>query len=129
MTEQFEYAKPIMVESIEDCDFYHSMHVPGIGEVSGDWDLRAVVDDYLGGVDFSGKRVLDVGTASGFLSFEMEKRGAEVVSFDLDDAARFEFVPHFKQQHDLGRIVNNRRRTLQRRKNSYWLAHCAFHPS
>jgi hypothetical protein len=49
----------------------------------------------------------------------MEKRGAEVVSFDLDDAARFEFVPHFKQQHDLGKIVNNRRRTLQRRKNSY----------
>jgi hypothetical protein len=26
--------------------------------------------------------VLDVGTASGFLSFEAEKRGAEVVSFD-----------------------------------------------
>lgn len=129
MTERFEYAEPITVESTEDCDFYHSMHVPGIGEVSGDWDLRAVVDDYLGGVDFSGKRVLDVGTASGFLSFEMEKRGAEVVSFDLDDAARFEFVPHFKQQHDLDKIVNSRRRTLQRRKNSYWLAHRALQSS
>jgi predicted nicotinamide N-methyase len=38
------------------------------------------VDPYLGNFDFVGKRVLDVGAASGFLTFEMEKRGAEVVA-------------------------------------------------
>ena len=38
-------------------------------------------------------------------------------------------MPHFKQQHDLGKIVNNRRRTLQRLKNSYWLAHRALQSS
>ena len=40
-----------------------------------------------------GKRVLDVGTSSGFLCFEMERRGAEVVAFDLSDEFDGDAVP------------------------------------
>jgi 2-polyprenyl-3-methyl-5-hydroxy-6-metoxy-1,4-benzoquinol methylase len=71
------------VESAADCDFYHVMELPGVGRVGDQWDLRGTVDAYLGDFDFQGKRALDVGAASGFLTFEMEKRGASVVSFDL----------------------------------------------
>jgi 16S rRNA A1518/A1519 N6-dimethyltransferase RsmA/KsgA/DIM1 with predicted DNA glycosylase/AP lyase activity len=34
------------------------------------------VDDYLGHVELRGKRILEIGPASGFLTVEMEKRGA-----------------------------------------------------
>ena len=69
------------------------MDLPGVGQVDGQWDLRGDLRRYLGGVDVAGKRCLDIGTASGFLSFEMEKEGAEVVSFDADDPSRIHLLP------------------------------------
>src|SRR5262245_36618662 len=77
------YAVPRTVTDPADCYFYHTMEIPGHGLVEGEWDLRPGVEAYLGGIDFRGKRVLEVGTASGFLCFQMEARGAEVVAFDL----------------------------------------------
>ena len=38
-------------------------------------------------------RALDVGTWDGFWSFEMERRGAEVVALDLDDEADLDWPP------------------------------------
>jgi predicted nicotinamide N-methyase len=55
------------------------------------------VNDYLGNVELLGKRVLDVGTASGFLTFEMERMGAEVVSLDAD-GPKCSFLLPFKDQ-------------------------------
>ena len=60
----------------------------------GEWDLRATIDDYLGNLDYQGKRVLDVGTANGFLCFEMEKRGADVVGYDLSELYDWDGVPY-----------------------------------
>lgn len=71
------------LEALADGYFYHSIDLPGLPTVHGAWDLRANVDAYLGGVDLKGKRVLEVGAANGFLSFHMERRGADVVPFDL----------------------------------------------
>src|SRR5437667_328088 len=76
------YAEPRTVTDLEDCYFYHSMEIPGHGLVEGPWDLRGGVDDYLGGVDLRDKRVLEIGTASGFLCFTMQGRGAEVVALE-----------------------------------------------
>ena len=81
------YAEPRTVTDLEECYFYHSMEIPGYGLVEGPWDLRGGVDDYLGNVDLNGKRVLEVGTASGFLCFTMEGRGADVVAYDLSGRA------------------------------------------
>jgi len=73
------YQPPIFIESTDECNFYHTIDIPGIGLVEGQWDLRSHVEEYLGGFGFRDRRVLEIGPATGFLTFEMEKRGAEVV--------------------------------------------------
>ena|SRR5687767_12615915 len=89
MTDSAPLAPPRFVDRLEDCFFYHAMDLPGFGLVRGHWDLREKFDDYVGGVPMAGKSVLDVGTATGFLSFEAEKKGASrVLSFDQRDGAQ-----------------------------------------
>src|SRR5438094_8067518 len=71
------------------------MELPGHGVIEGrDWDLRGGIDEYLGKVDFAGQRVLEIGPASGFLTFEMEKRGADVVSVEVTAEHGWDFVPY-----------------------------------
>jgi SAM-dependent methyltransferase len=120
------YAPPRLVTQLEDCSFYHTMDIPGHGTVDGPWDLRAGVRDYLGGVDFRGKRVLELGTASGFLCFHMERQGAQVVAFDVSPrhVELMNVVPFARgeQGHYLGYL----RGKVARLNNSWWLAHRAF---
>jgi SAM-dependent methyltransferase len=119
------YTEPLRGVPFENCTFYHTMDLPGHGVVQGTWDLRRNIDLYLGRVDYSGKRVLDVGTATGFLSFQIEQRGAEVVSFDADDASRISFVPFRGQPYteDHARWLVDTNAYLQRWRNGYWYAH------
>ncbi len=117
------YAEPISVDSSDDCFFYHYMDLPSLGTVGTTWDLRECVDSYLGNLNYANCRVLDVGTASGYLSFEMEKRGAEVVSFDMPSVKSWNFVPHYKRQSYWSQMVNNRSVCDQQLKNAYWYAH------
>lgn len=106
----------------EDCAFYHSMDLPGVGEVFGQWDLRGRFDDYVGHVDLKGKTVLDVGAASGFLTFEAEKRGAIITSFDAASADDYDTL-YLK---DRDAQAGWRRREFDRLRAGYWLAHRAF---
>src|SRR5262249_47083940 len=69
MDSETPYASPRTVTDLADCYFYHTLELPGYGLVEGEWDLRAGAEAYLGGVDFRGRRVLEVGPASGFLCF------------------------------------------------------------
>ena len=114
------YEIPWYVESADLCHFFHTMELPEVGLVQGLWDLRDTVDDYLGDVDYAGKRVLDVGSASGFLTFEMERRGAEVVSFD---AIGWEEVPYEGYREQIEARRTELARALKLLKNGYWLAH------
>ena len=118
------YVPPRKVESIEECDFYHCMEIPGDGVVKGKWDLRDGVDEYLGGVNFKGKRILEIGTASGFLCFEMEKRGGEVVSFDIGENAEWDVVPFI--QYDYKGTIQRFKKFNEGLKNAYWYAHKAY---
>jgi len=99
------------------------MDVPGLGQVGGSWDLRDCIKAYLGNYDFNGKRALDVGTASGFLTFSMENEGAEVVSFDMASGAQWDVVPQKEYRVDpqsyMARLVEADRRL----KNAYWFTH------
>jgi len=85
------YIKPIKNIKKEDCKFYHTVKV-GDEIIDGDWDLTDCIDDYLSNLDFRGKRVIDVGAASGYLSFEMENQGADVVSFDMPDGSYWDHL-------------------------------------
>jgi hypothetical protein len=118
------YATPQHVTDPSQCAFYHTMDLPQIGTVHGDWDLRDTIDDYLGHFDFTGKRCLDIGAAGGFLSFEMERRGArEVVSMDLEPAQPMDYVPYTDPDYgldELREVRHARRYAVQR---GYWLAH------
>jgi SAM-dependent methyltransferase len=119
MSERFEYAQPLSVQSASECFFYHVMDLPNVGLVGGQWDLRETVDDYLGRVNFAGKRVLDVGSASGFLTFEMERRGASVVSFDSNEDAPWDIVPIT----DVPSALLHKREGREKLLKGYWLAH------
>lgn len=121
-----KYEAPIQVDSINDCFFYHTIDLPGHGEVAGHWDLRNCVDEYLGHYEFSGKKALDVGAASGFLSFEMEKRGADVVSFDIGDGADWNIVPHYQLRNELNEIKRKSGVSIRQLKKSYWLSHSSL---
>jgi SAM-dependent methyltransferase len=91
------YESPQHIESVGDCNFYHSTDIPGVGLVEGQWDLRHGVDEYLGLHDFSNERVLEIGPATGFLTFHMEKTAREVVAVELPmDRSFWNAVPYEK---------------------------------
>ena len=109
------------------------MDLPGYGFVPGDWDLRGDVDNYLGNQDFHGKRVIDVGTGSGFCCFEMEKRGAEVTTlerFFRDPRDTLGQIPYADFEQRFGKTyadhVAGWRDGVQRMQNGFWLAHRAL---
>src|SRR5947207_1423195 len=79
-----------------DCDFYHRFEVPGLGETDGAWDLRAGAAEYQGHAALAGKTVLEIGPASGFLSFWMEARGASVTCLEPDLERFWDLVPTAK---------------------------------
>jgi hypothetical protein len=115
------FALPRDGVKFEDCDFYHTVEIPGRGVVHGQWDLRQHVDEYLGGYRFAGKRVLEIGPASGFLTFEMERRGADVVALEVPDDPGWDFVP-FPDDVLQPNFVP-RRQHMTRIKNSFWFLH------
>jgi hypothetical protein len=117
------YATPRAINDPADCYFYHVMDVPGFGLTTGEWDLRANVDNYLGRLSYRGKRALEIGPASGFLTFEMEKRGAEVVAIEVPDDPGWDFVPY--PPETMTPIYPMRREHMRRLKNSFWFAHAA----
>ncbi len=127
------FAKPREVTALTDCHFYHAFEIPGYGLVPGDWDLRDGVDEYLGHIDVAGKRVFELGTADGFFTFEMERRGAEVVSYDLSPDDRWDVVP-FARSPDPGNrsldgdwvLLDTYSDAITTLNNAYWLAHRAF---
>jgi len=125
VTDEKIFATPRKVEDVADCYFYHTMELPGRGVIEGrDWDLRGRVDEYLGNVDFAGQRVLEIGPASGFLTFEMEKRGADVISVEVTDEHGWDFVPYPDAR--LEEVFGPRRIVMQQLKNSYWFSHAAL---
>jgi SAM-dependent methyltransferase len=121
-TRDVVFAEPRHVESLSDCFFYHTMTLPGFGEVRGHWDLRGRFHDYVGNVDVKGKSVIDIGAATGFLSFEAERNGAtRVVSFDMAHASQQSFLPFAENRRR--REPENQNVEMEQWKNAYWLCH------
>ena len=110
---------PATLPSLSECSFYHCTDVPGLGVQLGQWDLRPGIDDYFGGFDFADANVLEIGTASGFVCFELERRGARVTAFDLDDKLTYDMFPGPTAERDPERFLAGLRRT----RAAYWLCH------
>ena len=107
-----------------ECEFYHSMDFPDGESVAGVWDIRGQFDQYIGHYPISGKTVLDVGTASGFLAFEAEKRGARVTAIDALHATEFERIPFAGSLHQTDRRAwaAGMAKWHQGIKNGFWFA-------
>jgi len=113
--------------SIEQCYFYHTMDLPGVGTVEGEWDIRGHEREYLGHLSVEGKRVLEMGTASGFLCFYMERQGAEVVAYDLSESDSWDIVPYWTMSTEqVQKLVSERKRLIALLNNGYWFAHRAM---
>lgn len=118
------YEEPRVVTDLADCYFYHTMDIPGYGHVEGEWDLRDGIRAYLGNVDLKGKRVLEMGTASGFIGFYMERQGAEVIGYDLSEGQDWDVVPFARYDHE--DFLRKRKDHIRRINNAYWLSHRAL---
>jgi SAM-dependent methyltransferase len=70
--------------------WYHSFYFANGYEVRGDYDIGLNIHEYGFPDDLAGKRVLDVGAASGWFSFYLEQRGAQVTSFDLSSETQID---------------------------------------
>jgi SAM-dependent methyltransferase len=108
---------------IEACYFYHTTTIPGGATVTGEWDLAPGIDAYLGHVPFAGKTVLDVGAATGFLTFHMEKQGAAVVAYDLSPEQAWDVVP--LSGIDAAEHARVRKAHIGAINNGFWLCHAA----
>jgi tRNA (mo5U34)-methyltransferase len=77
---------------LAETGWWHSFELPdgtlirGVCELAG---LKNRIAQFPIPQDLRGKRVLDIGAWDGWFSFEMERRGAEVVAIDCWDNPRF----------------------------------------
>lgn len=118
------YVTPKVVTNMAECYFHHKIDIPGHGLVDGMWDIRHDTKKYLGDVDFKGKRVLEVGPGGGFLTFYMERQGAEVVSCDLSGEEFIGDIPPFSNDK-YEDLVRGRKAHIKKLHNAYWFSHRA----
>ena len=112
---------PRGVRSREDCLYYHTIELPGLGLIRGFWDLRGGEDAYLGNVEVAGRSVLEIGPASGFLTAHLESRGAAVTAAELGPTDSWDVVP--QRTHDLTEVLAARVGVMDQLRNSFWLTH------
>lgn len=87
-----------LVAQVESTTWYHTLELrPGI-VTPGLFDHRPYVERYGLPEDLTGLRALDVGAQDGFWSFELERRGAEVVALDLEDPASLDWPPRLREE-------------------------------
>lgn len=104
----------------KDCNFYHTIDL-GDGRIrAGSWDLRGHEEAYIGGCDISGKRVIEAGPASGFLSAYIASEGADLVVFDLPFGCGPELVPF--PEANMEDVAAGGRQSMKRLRNSWWFA-------
>ena len=121
MTKTPLFTESKLVKDVDDCYFYHTMDLPGYGTVKGTWDLREGYSQYLGNVDFKGKKVLDIGTANGALCFEMERAGASVIGFDLSPEYSWDIIPH--PERNIEYLINRKKAQTAKLNNAFWFCH------
>ena len=80
-------------EANEKHFYYHTIPIGDGLTLDGLYDLRKYAKHYRLPEDLSGKKCLDVGTATGYFAFEMERRGADSVTDTSANYRRGHFCP------------------------------------
>jgi tRNA (mo5U34)-methyltransferase len=91
-------------EEATKLSFYHSLDLGEGWETVGDFDIRPQIHRYGFPESMQDTTVLDVGRASGYFSFEFERRGAKVCSTELPDPLCKDHVGY-----EFGREVHRRK--------------------
>jgi tRNA (mo5U34)-methyltransferase len=83
-------------QQVQALPWYHTLDL-GQGVVTpGAYDHRPYLHLYGLPQGMAGQTALDVGAASGFFSFEMERRGAQVTAIDLPAWQEHDFGPRYE---------------------------------
>jgi len=93
---------PVWHQVLQQTGWWHSFELPDGSVVKGVNSLDSLknrIAQFPIPADLRGKRVLDIGAWDGWFSFEMERRGADVVALDCWDNPRF---------HEMHSIYNSR---------------------
>lgn len=109
---------------LSDFTWYHAFDMPDGTVLPGAWDLRGHESAYLGGVDVAGRRVLELGPATGFLTFALERLGAEVVSFEAGFDVSIDTLPIQGRDYPEERL-RVMQETIDRNHDGWWHLHRA----
>jgi O-methyltransferase len=107
---------------LDDFVWYHAFELPDGRVLPGAWDLRGHESAYLGGVDVAGKRVLELGPATGYLTFYLERMGAEVVSFEAGFDVSIDVLP-IRGHDEPGEKLRVMQETIDRNHDAWWYLH------
>lgn len=82
-------------DPVRELIWYHTVELPGGVTTPGIYDHRPYLGFYGLPADMRGNTALDVGAASGFFTFELERRGARVTATDLPTWQAHDFSAHY----------------------------------
>jgi len=85
-----------LLQAINALTWYHSIDLGGGIVTPGIYDHRPYLDNYGLPNDLHNRSALDIGAASGFFTFELEKRGAAVTATDLPTWLAHDFGPLYR---------------------------------
>jgi tRNA (mo5U34)-methyltransferase len=89
------FREEVVRRGLGDANKFYWYHTVDLGDglvTPGDYDYRRLLGDYPFPANMSGMSALDVGSATGFFAFELERRGAEVTSVDLPSMADWDMI-------------------------------------
>ncbi len=81
---------------VASLEWYHTIDLGNGILTPGHYDHRPYLRYYGLPADLSGKTALDIGAASGFFSFDLERRGARVTAVDLPQWMDHDFGPAYR---------------------------------
>jgi tRNA (mo5U34)-methyltransferase len=88
-----------LTDLVGSLTWYHTIDLGNGLLTPGHYDHRPYLHYYGLPDDLSGKTVLDIGAASGFFSFEFERRGAQVTATELPTWFDHDFGPNYQADH------------------------------
>ncbi len=104
--EFYQRAEALGFSGLSDFYWFHTIDL-GQGLITpGTYDYRDQLKHFHFPENMQGMKVLDVGSATGFFSFEFEKRGADVTSVELPSFLALDCFPGETIEHTVKKLQN-----------------------